>query len=193
MGGFMASLFGGQSKTLDTNIPKFGAEGDFAQQQGQGDTTAASNYYQQILSGDPSRQGQALAPETAAANETAQQEKNKTAQFGTRGGGTGAATAGIDANTHAELIKLLGGQQAGAAAGAASLGTNQQGIALGAQQAQDAASQQQMQNWMNSILGKGITGAVQVGEAAGMGAAGGALPGGPGASAGAQGALSDVL
>jgi hypothetical protein len=64
---------------------------------------------------------------------------------------------GIDASTRANLISLLGGLKTTAAAGAASLGTAEQGLSLSDKEAQDAASQQRMKNEMDSILGKGTS------------------------------------
>ena len=189
MGGFLSSILGGSNPTLNSNINQFGQDAGAAQKTGQGDVNAASTFYQDILSGDPTKQAQALAPETKAAQDQAQQAKAQTSQFGTRSGGTGGAIQGIDAQTRAQLIALLGGQQQGAAAGAASLGTSQEGLALQGKEEQDAAAQQRMQNWQNSILGKGIGVAAQGAE----GAIGGMLPGGAGAAAGMQGALADVL
>lgn len=58
-----------------------------------------------------------------------------------------------------------------------SLGTNLISQGQSAYQAQDAASQQRMQNWSNSILGKGITGAVQGAESFATGGLGGLAAG----------------
>lgn len=176
---FLGSLFTGDNPTLSANIPKFGAEAGFAQNIGEGDTTAASKWYNDILSGDPTRMAQAVAPETAATQEQTQQAKNTAAQFGNRSGGTAATLAGLDANTRAQIIKLLGGLQSGAASGAANLGTTEQGIALTGQQAQDAAAMQQQQLQQQSILGGLISGGVGslaslgLGGILGMGGGGG--------------------
>jgi hypothetical protein len=191
--GFFSSLFGGSNPTLNQNIPAFQSQAGFSAGVGNKDVTAASKWYNDILSGDPTKMAEAIAPETSAVQGETQQAKNQTAQFSPRSGGTAATIAGLDANTRAQIIKLLGGLQSHAASGDASLGTTEQGIGLESRKAADDASQQQMQNWANSILGKSITEGVQAAETAGLGAAGGALPGGPGAAAGAQGALSDFL
>lgn len=172
MGGFLSGIFGGSVPTLNKNINEFGADAGFSTGLGEKDATAASTFYTDILSGDPTKEAKALAPETSAAQETAQQTKNQAAQFAPRSGGTAAAMAGLDANTRAQLIKLLGSQQAGAASGAANLGTQEQQIGLTARQMQDQAAQQRLENWMNSILGKSTQDAVQTAENAGEGAAG---------------------
>lgn len=168
MGGFLSGLLTGQNKTLDSNINKFGSQAGFANNIGEQDTTAASKWYTDILSGDPTKQAEAIAPETAAAQGQAQQQKNQMAQFSPRSGGTAAASAGIDAGVRGDLEKLLGSLKSGAASGAASLGTNEQGLALQGEQLQDSASQTRMDNWKNSILGKGITGAASDLESFGL-------------------------
>jgi len=164
MGSFLAGLFGGSNPTLNKNINNFGAQAGYATGVGEGDVTAASKEYQDILSGDPTVEAQAIAPETKAAQDQASQAKKTTAEFGSRSGGTAGTMQGIDAGTRAQLISLLGGLKTTAASGAASLGTSEQGLALNSEQAQDAASQQKLQNEMNSILGKATTGAVDYAE-----------------------------
>jgi hypothetical protein len=99
---------------------------------------------------------EAVAPETAAIQGQAQQAKNQTAQFAPRSGGTAAAMAGLDANTRAQIVKLLGGLQGGAAGALGKLGTTEQTLAETNREDADQASQQQMQNWQNSILGEGL-------------------------------------
>jgi hypothetical protein len=172
MGGFFSSIFGGQNKTLNANIPQFGQDAGVAGKLGTGDATSASKFYEDVLSGDPTKSAEAIAPETAAANEQAQQAKNQAAQFGPRSGGTTALMAGLDANTRAQLIKLLGGLKTTAASGAASLGTAEQGLSLEDKQAQDAAAQQRLQNFINSIVGKSAADFTQTALNAGEGAMG---------------------
>ena len=111
--GFFGSLFGGSNPTLNENIPAFQKAAGFDTGIGEGDVTAASKYWNDILSGDPTKMAQAVAPETAAIQGQAQQAKNQTAQFSPRSGGTAAAIAGLDANSRAQIIKLLGGLQSG--------------------------------------------------------------------------------
>jgi hypothetical protein len=172
MGGFFSSIFGGENDTLNKNIGQFGQDAGVAGKIGAEDTGAASKFFTDVLSGDPTKEGQAIAPETSAIQQRGQQQKNQLAQFAPRSGGTAATTSAIDSSGNAELIKLLGGLQTTAASGAASLGTAEQGLSLQDKQAQDAASQQRMQNWMNSILGRGITEASSAAESAGLGAIG---------------------
>jgi hypothetical protein len=161
--GFFSSLFGGSNSTLNQNIPAFQQEAGFATGVGNSDVTAASKWYNDILSGDPTKMAEAVAPETSAIQGEAQQAKNQTAQFVPRSGGTASAMAGLDANTRSQIIKLLGGLQSTSAGALGSLGTTEQGVALSNRKAGDDASQQQMENWQNSILGGVINGGVDVG------------------------------
>jgi hypothetical protein len=170
--GFLSSLFGGQNDTLNKNIPAFQSSAGFSTGVGEKDVTAASKWYHDILSGDPTKMAEAVAPETAALQGETQQAKNQTAQFSPRSGGTAAAIAGLDANTRAQIIKLLGGLQSGAAGELKSLGTTEQGIGLESREAADRASQERMKNLADSILGRGITTGVADAESAGLGAAG---------------------
>lgn len=169
MGDWFSSLFGGQNKTLNTDINKVGSLGDFSTKVGEGDTTAASKFYQDILSGDPSRIASSLAPEISSGQTQGQQAKQGLAQFGTRSGGTAAATAGIDAGTRGNLINLEGGLQQGAAQGAGSLGTANLGMAANDTMNQAKLAQQRMQNLMDSILGKGISSGLGTLESWGLG------------------------
>jgi hypothetical protein len=163
-GDWLSSIFTGKNKTLDSNINQFGQDAGVATTLGTGDATAASKEYQDILSGDPTKEAAAIAPETKAAQDQAAQAKKTTAEFGTRGGGTGGTLAGIDEATRSNLISLLGGLKTTAASGAASLGTAEQGLSLSDKQAQDAAAQQKLENEMNSILGNATSGAVNYAE-----------------------------
>ena len=161
---FLNSLFGGQNTQLDKGIGQFNNYADFANQQGEGDTSAASKYFQGILGGDSSTVAKTLAPQIGDAKSSAQQQNKTLSQFGTRSGGTAATTAANNDKVHSDITNLIGNLTGGAASGAASLGTAQQGLAQQATGEADQTAQLRMQNWLNSILGKGITGAINYGE-----------------------------
>jgi hypothetical protein len=170
---FWGSLFGGQNTTLNSDINQTGQLSGFASGLGQNNTTQGSNFYSSILSGDPTKIGQALAPAISAGQQGAQQQKNQTAQFGNRAGGTNASMQAIDASTRGNITNLVGGLQSGAASTLLNSGQSLLGTALGGYNQQAAMSQQQMQNWANSILGKGISGAAAAGESFALGGFGG--------------------
>lgn len=166
---FFGSLFGGQNNTLKQNIGNVGSIAGFATGQGQGDTTAASKFWQSILSGDSAKIGQALAPEVSANQQQGQQSKNQLAQFGTRSGGTASAGAGIDAAGRSNMINLIGGLQGKAAGSLGSMGGNLLQTGLQGYGEQTDMSQMQMQNYMDSILGSGISGGIGAAEGFGLG------------------------
>ncbi len=156
MGAFFSSIYGGSNPTLKTSIGKAGDISNFGTATGQGALTDANQYYQNILSNDPSKIAESIAPEISAGAQGTQQEKQQLAQFGTRSGGTAAASAGADAANRTNIMNLIAklkGQAAGAETG---IGENQtqQGLAANGQAGQ--LSQEQLQNFMNSILGTGF-------------------------------------
>jgi hypothetical protein len=89
------------------------------------------NYDLGILSGDPTKQAQTLAPEISAQQQQIHQAAKTGAEFGTRSGGTTASTASAEATGRGNIINLLGGEQAGAAASAGNLGGSNLGMASG--------------------------------------------------------------
>lgn len=190
---FFGSLFGGSSPTLNSDISKTGQISDFASSIGQSNTSAGSGFFNSLVSGDSSKIAQTLAPEISAAKVSNQQTQKTNSILGNRGGGTAATNAASSDKLHSDITNLTGSLTSGAAGTLLSSGQNLLGTALGGYNQQANMSQMQMQNWQNSIFGKGITSAVQGAEAFGMGSAGGALPGGPGAAAGGQGAFASFL
>ena len=169
MGGFFSALFGGSNPTLNKTIAQQGDLSGYSQNIGQGDTTQASNYLRQILSGDPSQTAKALAPEISGQQQQIQQANNALAQFGNRSGGTTAAAAAAPAAARANIINLTGGLQSGAADKLANLGTANLGLAQQANAEQASQSQQRMMNYINSILGKGISTGIGTLEGFGLG------------------------
>jgi len=101
--------------------------------------------------------------------------------------------AGLDDRTRAMIQQMIANLTGQAVAGEASMGEQGLNRALTANQINEQEAQQRMQNWQNSILGKGLTKGAQFAETAGLGAVGGMLPEGPGAAVGSQGALSSFF
>src|SRR6185369_219611 len=154
-------LFGGPD--LSKQINQLGSLAGYSTGVGERDTTAASKFYTDILSGDPTRIAQSLAPEISAQQTQIQQAANKNAQFGTRSGGNTAATAGAEAAGRGDILKELGGLQTHAAQGAAGLGTSNLGMAASDINSQTQTTEQQYQDLMNSILGGAVTSGVNAG------------------------------
>ena len=97
--------------------------GDFESGVGQKGTNASLDYDLGILSGDPAKIAQTLAPEISAQNQQVEQGKATTAQFGNRSGGNNAAGQAMDDRARGNIINLIGGLQQGAAQHAGNLGT----------------------------------------------------------------------
>jgi len=178
--GFFSSLFGGQNETLNANIAKTGAIGDFSTGMGEKNLTTASDFWNSILSGDSSKQMAVLNPAISSVKTSTAQENKSTAEMGTRSGGNAASTAATNDKVHDYITKLIGDLTGKAAGEVGSIGSNQLNVGLEALGKQTDMSQQRMQNWSDSILGLGVTKAA--GAAEGM--ALGALTGGGGGGGG---------
>lgn len=111
---------------------------NYQQGVGQGLTTAGAGYEEALLSGDPTRIAQALAPEISAGQGQVEQARLAGANFGTRSGGTAAATNAAEAGNRANIINLVGGLQQGTAGAAVGQGT---GLIGGAASDQEARAQ----------------------------------------------------
>src|SRR5271166_1785992 len=156
MGGFFSSLFGGSNPTLAADITNSGEISGFGTSLGQADTSDASNFYKDLLSGDPQKIGQLLGPQFSDIQKQGQEQIQTASQFGNRSGGTNAANeTNIDsqrANVE-KLISQLTGQAAGALTG---IGTAEQGLGLSANEINAHEAQQKLQNEQNSIFGNAI-------------------------------------
>ena len=187
MGSFFSSLFGGQNKSLSTDMGTTNQVAGFSTGMGEKNLTAGSNFENAILSGDSSKQSQALAPEISAAKTSNSQTQKTNTEMGTRSGGTAATNAASSDKLHSDITNLIGSLTGGAASSLMSSGGSLLGTGLQATQQNEQYSQQQMANWSASILGKGITGAAQAGEAFATGGVGGMATGGSFLSGGAAG------
>lgn len=183
MGAFLNSIFTGSSPGLTKDQNQLGDLAGYSSGIGKEGTTADMNYNLGILSGDPSKVAETLSPEIKQAQDQVQQNKNTVAQFGNRGGGMNAVMAGLDDATRAKLISLAGGLRQGAAANAGALGTANLGLSAGDTMDQAKLAEQQLQNFLNSILGKGISSGVASLEKWGLNK----LTGGGGGSGGSGG------
>lgn len=150
-------IFTGGNSGLSKDANNLGSLAGYSTGVGEKGTTAALNYDLGLLSGDPSRVAQTLAPEQQQIQTQAGQNRNTVAQFGNRGGGMNAVMAGLDDATRAKLLALTGGLRQGAAANAGNLGTANLGLAQ--QGTMDKAKLDQMmhENLLNGIFGKAIS------------------------------------
>ena len=162
MGGFLSGIFTGSNPGLHKAQENLGSLAGYSSNTGETGTNAAMDYNLGLLSGDPTKVAQTLAPEIKTLGEQAQQNKNTVAQFGNRGGGMNSVMAGLDDATRAKLISLIGSLRQGAAQNLGQLGTAN--LQLGQSGNMDAAkiAQQELENQQGSllsgILNKGISG-----------------------------------
>jgi hypothetical protein len=110
---------------------EYGAEaniGNFGASTGEGDVLAASGFWKDILSGDPTKLSKALGPEYSNINKRAGEEEKTLAAFGTRSGGTAAEAATIGDRSRATASKLEGGMLETSAGALGSMGDSLLGI-----------------------------------------------------------------
>lgn len=165
---FWGSLFGGQNPTLNANIGEFGQIGGFATGLGESNLSQASNFWSSILSGDQSKIAKTLGPQIGAIQGQAQQQRNVGAQFGNRSGGTNAANQMISDQSTASINNMVNSLLGSSASNLGSSGAGLLSQGASAYGQQEQASQQQMENWMNSILGLGTTSGVAAAESFGL-------------------------
>lgn len=169
MGGFLSGLFGGASPTLDSAIPQFGSIAQYGINQGEGDINQASGFWGSILSGDPTKIGQVLGPQIQAIQQQGQQQKQTLGQFGNRSGGTNAKAQTIGDTSRSEVNNMVSNLTGSAASSLGSMGTSLLGQGTSALGSQVSASQMQLQNWQNSILGSGMSTGIGALEGFGIG------------------------
>lgn len=161
---FLTSLLTGQNPTLNNDINQFGSIGGFATGVGEGDVTASSHFLQSILNGDQTAIGKLLGPEINTIQTQASQGAKTASEFGSRSGGTAATTASLGDKARSGVTSMISSILGGAAGTLGSEGTGLIGTGLSAYSSQANASEARMNNWLNSILGKGISGAVSYAE-----------------------------
>lgn len=153
---FWGSIFGGQNKTLDQNIGTFGQIGGFGTSLGESNLGQSSKFWSSILSGNSAKQAQVLAPEISAQQKQLQQGEKTASEFHNRGGGVNSAVQGGLAEARGNITNLLGNLQTTAAGNLQSSGSDLLSKGMEAFGEQSALSEEQMQNWQNSIFGQGI-------------------------------------
>ncbi len=167
---FLGSIFGGSSPELNNLIGQFGQIGQQQTGQGQGYQSKAGSFWGDIISGNSSKTMQALSPEISSAKTRNQQDQKTATQFGTRSGGTAASNAASTDKLHSDITNLIGSLTNSSASNLANLGSNMVSTGLGSLQMEQGAVQQRIQNWSDSIFGRGLTTAAATGEALALGA-----------------------
>ena len=169
---FFSSLFGGQNKTLNSGINTAGQVSQNQIGTGEKLTGLSADWLSGLLSGDTSKVMQLLSPQVSALKQRGQQEKQTTAQFGNRAGGTNAKMATADDTTRSEIGSMISKLTGEAVSGAGTIGTSMLDTGMKALNTQVDFSQQQMENWAKSILGQGVGEAAGAAEGAALSAIG---------------------
>ena len=128
MGSLVSGIF--DLASGDPTKSEESALGDLSEYQnnlGQQSTSQGLGWESDILSGDPTKIAQALAPEIKTGQEQIQQQAQQNAQFGNRGGGTNASTQAAQSGERGNIINLIGGMQQGAASELTGAGLNLMG------------------------------------------------------------------
>lgn len=121
--GFIGSifdLFGGNPAQSEQN--QFGQLAGYETNLGENLATPGAKFEEDILSGSPTLEAEALAPEISAARQQAQQNTNTLAEFAPRSGGTAAEQAGSRDALTGNILNLLGGLKSSTAANAVGQG-----------------------------------------------------------------------
>lgn len=190
---FLGGMFGGSNPTLNSDIDQMGGLASFLNTTGTSDIATSSNFMKTLLSGNSTDVSKLLAPQIASIQNRSKQQKQQLGEFGGRSGGTVASMIKSDDDVHAQVNDMVSNLTGSAVSGLSSLGTNLTSQGAADLNSQANLSQIRMQNWQNSILGKGLTTAASAAEAYATGGVGGMLPGGPGFAKGSQGALASFL
>ena len=90
---------------------------------GEGLITPGATFEREILSGNPTEISTALAPEISTEAGQVENQRLQGSEFGTRSGGTAAATNAAESKARGDIINLEGGLQASTAANAVGQGT----------------------------------------------------------------------
>lgn len=164
MGSFLSSIFTGSNPTLEGDKNQAGNIAGFGTSVGEGDVSNASQFFNTLLNGNSAEEAKLLAPQISTMQKQGQQKLQTTSEFGNRSGGVNASNQQTGDDTRSNVDDMISKLTGDAANSEASLGENLLNTGLNANEVQASESQQQLQNMMKSILGQGITGAVNYGE-----------------------------
>jgi hypothetical protein len=187
-------LFGigqGPSSSEKQQSGDIGDLANFATSTGESDITSANNFWQSILSGDPSQISKVLGPLMSTVNKQGQQEKQTLSQFGNRGGGTNATAQQIGDQTRTTIDSAISSLTGGAASALGTTGSSLLSTGLSGHEAAFSSAdtiQKQRAAQINDIF-KSIASfaAAPFTGGANLGSGSFSLPGGGGGSTGGVG------
>lgn len=132
MGGLVGGIFDlAEGNPTQSQQNELGTLGNEQVSTGENLVTPAATYDENILSGDPTKIAQSLAPEISGVQNQVEQSRLTGSQFGTRSGGTTASGNAAEAGARGDIIKEVGGLQQSTAANAGSLGSSQEAAGSG--------------------------------------------------------------
>lgn len=130
-------------------------------------------FYSDVLSGDPAKIAEALAPEIKAGQQQVQQQAEQNAMFGNRAGGTNASTQAAQSGERGNIINLIGGLQQGAAGALTGAGENLLNMGSGNIQSSADLALKNRQRQVGDVSGIAQSAAeIAAGFAGGMGGGG---------------------
>jgi hypothetical protein len=150
---FLGSVFGGQNPTLNSQIPMLTAMSGSLSKTGTTNLNDASSYFHKILGGDYS----SLSPQIQSIRNQGNQSFAQMFNFGNRSGGTNSAAQTVGDRTATGVNNLISAATSGAASNIGSLGSTMLNAGLQSSNMAVSDSQMQMQNYINSILGQGMS------------------------------------
>ena len=125
MGGLVGSIFdltGGDPTGKENKA--LGDLWNYQNNLGEKSTSQGLGWESDILSGDPSKIAEALAPEIKSGQDMVQQQAEQNAAFHNRGGGVNSSTQAAQSGERGNIIGLIGGLQQGAAGALTGAGEN---------------------------------------------------------------------
>lgn len=156
--GFWSSFFGGKDENLNKAINQFGSIGGWATGQGQNALGKALQFQTDVVSGDQSKIARSLGPEIKSIQSQKDQALKSTAEFGNRSGGNNAKNQTIGDTARSSINDMVTKLMNSSVTSLASEGSTllDQGMTATAKNVE--LSQQRIDNWRNSILGRAIGG-----------------------------------
>jgi len=171
MGGFLSSIFTGHAPGIDNGEKNAGQVGGFSTATGIGDTQHASNFLNDIISGNPAAISRLLAPQIDQMAKQANQKIQTEGEFANRSGGVNAANQNTIDTTRGNVDNAIAGLTGNAVGQLGQMGQNLLHTGLTADQLQAQLAQQQLENQQQSLLGGIITKGTQgfLGQVPGLG------------------------
>jgi hypothetical protein len=167
--GFFGGLFTGAAPGLDKSIANSNDIMNFGTKLGEKDIKTGSDFYNALLSGDPTAIGRILGPEFSDIQKQGQQQIQTQGEFGNRSGGTNASNQQNIDTQRANVERMISQLTGQAAQGVTGIGENALNAGITADQLQAQQAEQKLQHQINSLFSKMISGGMGALESIGIG------------------------